>query len=55
MANTTCFTFDLDIGPCGQGFKKCCQVPSTSCDLCCINAPAKFEVATFNGLGEVHF
>ena len=24
--------FDLDLG--GQGHKKCCPVPSTSCDLC---------------------
>ena len=24
--------FDLDLG--GQGHKKCCQVPPTSCDLC---------------------
>ena len=24
--------FDLDLG--GQGHRKCCPVPSTSCDLC---------------------
>ena len=34
--------------PLGGGHIKHCLVPSTSCDLCTL---AKFEVATFKGLG----
>ena len=44
-------TFDLDLE--GQGYTKCCPVPSTSCDF----SATKFEVAaiTSNRLGRNTF